>query len=163
MCLNSLRLADGFRREHVHRVRFVQMNLFRPPVSKRHFDVVLCNGVLHHTSDPKAGFKSLVSLVKPGDHIVIGLYKYGRVLTDSRRLLFRLTNGAGKWIDPYLRSAKISAEKQRASFADQYLHPHESKQTIGEVLRWFEEEDVLFVNAVPPLTDANGDFEARDS
>ena len=58
MCLNSLRLAENFRREHgLNRVRFVQMNLFKPCFKPEQFDVVLCNGVLHHTADPWGGFR----------------------------------------------------------------------------------------------------------
>jgi carbamoyltransferase len=159
LCLNSLRLGDEFRRaQGLSRVRFVQANLFRLPFQKAQFDAVLCNGVLHHTSDPRLGFKLLLPLVRPGGHIVIGLYnRYGRLMTDARRLLFRATGGAGKWIDPYLRSTPMSEGKRKAWFADQYQHPHESKHTIGEVLRWFDEEGIEFVRGVPSVTGEEAD------
>jgi hypothetical protein len=32
---------------------------------------------------------------------------------------------------------------------DQYKNPHESKHTIGEVLRWFDQTGVEFVNSIP--------------
>ncbi len=161
LCLNSLRLAENFRQEqNLDRVRFVQTNLFRLPFQPEQFDVILCNGVLHHTSDPRLGFEGLLPLLKPGGHIIIGLYNtYGRLMTDLRRTIFRLTNGAAKWIDPYLRSAPISQAKRRAWFADQYLHPHESKHTIGEVLQWFEESGLMFVRGVPSVTDREEDLE----
>ncbi|HLH44781.1 MAG TPA: carbamoyltransferase N-terminal domain-containing protein [Bryobacteraceae bacterium] len=154
LCLNSLRLGEKFRRSHhLSRVRFLQMNLFRPPFSPEEFDVVLCNGVLHHTSAPRQGFLGLAPLVRPGGYIVIGLYnKFGRLATDLRRAVFRATKGAAKSIDPYLRSVKMSAEKRRAWFADQYLHPHESKHTVGEVLQWFQEAGLEFVRGVPAVT-----------
>ncbi|MFO0974067.1 MAG: carbamoyltransferase N-terminal domain-containing protein [Phycisphaerae bacterium] len=153
LCLNSLRLAEKFRASAgLNRARFMQMNLFRPAFKAEQFDVVLCNGVLHHTSDPYGGFKQIARLVKPGGHIVIGLYnKWGRLLLDTRRQVFKLTGGRLKWIDPYLRNYKLSAGKQDAWFADQYQHPHESKHTMGEVLRWFEENGFDFVNGVPKL------------
>jgi carbamoyltransferase len=153
MCLNSLRLGNTFRKQHgLDRVRFMQMNLFRPAFRHEQFDVLLCNGVLHHTADPYGGFRSLVPLVKPGGHIIIGLYnKYGRLFTDFRRQLFRMTRGHGKWIDPLLRKGGISSEKRRAWFADQYCHPHESKHTFGETLRWFDEAGLRFVRGVPAL------------
>ena len=153
LCLNSLRLGETFRTEHgLSRVRFVQMNLFRPCFKPEQFDVVLCNGVLHHTSDPAGGFKSLVPLVRPGGHIVIGLYNtYGRLMTDLRRTVFRLTGGRGPWIDPYLRTG-LGAEKRRAWFADQYQHPHESKHTIGEVLDWFDAAGLEFVRGIPSVS-----------
>jgi carbamoyltransferase len=154
LCLNSLRLADAFRREHkLDRVRFLQANLFRLPFEREQFDVVLCNGVLHHTSDPYGGFKAILRLLRPGGHIVVGLYNtYGRLMMDLRRGVFRMTGGAAKWIDPYLRSVRMSEGKARAWFADQYLHPHESKHTIGEVLEWFDSNGVAFVRGVPSVT-----------
>ena len=154
MCLNSLRLAEKFRREHgLSRVRFVQMNLFKPCFKPQQFDVVLCNGVLHHTADPRGGFESIQRLVKPGGYIVIGLYnKYGRLMMDLRRKIFQLTGGRAKWIDTYLRSRRMSAEKRRAWFNDQYRHPHESKHTIGEVLEWFDETGFEFARGVPSVT-----------
>jgi len=154
LCLNSLRLANSFRREHgLNRVRFAQANLFRLPFRKGQFDVLLCNGVLHHTSEPRQGFLGLVPFVRPGGYIVVGLYNtYGRLMTDLRRWAFRLTRGAGKWMDPHLRTGKIGRDKQRAWFRDQYQHPHESKHTIGEVLDWFEEAGIEFVSGVPSVT-----------
>ena len=161
LSLNSLRLAEAFREDQaLHRVRFLQANVFRPPFGPGQFDVVLCNGVLHHTSDPRIGFRQLVSLVKPGGHVVIGLYNtYGRMATDIRRALFRLTGGRGTWIDPYLRSTAMSDPKRRAWFSDQYRHPHETKHTIGEVMRWFVEDGLEFVRAIPSV--AAGDEEVE--
>jgi hypothetical protein len=101
--------------------------------------------------------------VKPGGHIVIGLYNtYGRLLTDLRRQLFRVTRGRGQWIDPILRHSKPSEAQRRAWFADQYRHPHESKHTIGEVLQWFEESGVEFVRGVPAVTPEASATEAHD-
>ncbi|MHC4372475.1 MAG: class I SAM-dependent methyltransferase [Planctomycetota bacterium] len=49
ICANSLRLGEQFRKEHkLDRVRFVQMDLFRPCFKPEQFDVILCCGVLHH-------------------------------------------------------------------------------------------------------------------
>ena len=154
LCLNSLRLAEEFRTRHgLRRARFAQMNLFRPAFHDETFDYVLANGVLHHTSDPRGGFRSIARLVKPGGYIVIGLYnRYGRLLLDARRVMFRLTGNRFKNLDPYLRSEPLSKAKRDAWFADQYLHPHESKHTLGEVLDWFGEAGIDFVNAIPKPT-----------
>ena len=73
-------------------------------------------------------------------------------MMDLRRNIFRATGGAARWIDPYLRSVSMSDGKARAWFADQYLHPHESKHTIGEVLEWFDANGVAFVRGVPSVT-----------
>jgi SAM-dependent methyltransferase len=154
LCLNSLRLGEQFRRTHgLDRVRFVQMNLFRPCFKPEQFDVILCNGVLHHTADPYGGFRGLLPMLKPGGHIIIGLYnKYGRLATDARRALFRLTGGKARWIDPILRHGPRAEGKREAWFADQYRHPHESKHTTDEVLQWFDENHLEFIRGVPSVT-----------
>ena len=119
--------------------------------------------LLHHTSDPYGGFRSLVRLVKPGGHIIIGLYNvYGRLLTDVRRQVFRVTGGHAKWIDPILRSRALSSDKQRAWFADQYRHPHESKHTFGEVLHWFDEQGVEFIRGVPAMRLEDGPLDGSN-
>jgi carbamoyltransferase len=153
LCLNSLCLGEQFREKHgLDRVRFVQMNLFRSCFKPEQFDVILCNGVLHHTANPFSGFQGLLPLLKPGGYIVIGLYnRYGRLLTDIRRQAFRLSGGYAKWIDPILRRGMRNEAQSRAWFADQYCHPHESKHTIGEVLQWFDRTGIEFLRGVPSV------------
>ncbi len=163
MCLNSLRLAEGFRSaQGLNRVRFLQMNLFKPALADARFDVVLCNGVLHHTSDPYGGYKAISRLVRPGGLLVVGLYNtYGRFCHQARGAAFRLTNGRMRSLDPYLRTAKLSRDKQEAWFRDQYQHPHESKHSMGEVLGWFRNNGFDFVNAVPKFKVWDS-FDARE-
>ena len=55
----------------------------------------------------------------------------------------------------------MSEGKRKAWFADQYQHPHESKHTIGEVLRWFDEEGLEFVRGVPSVTGREGNGRAK--
>jgi len=151
MCLNSLNLAEAFRRRNqLERVGFFQMNLFRPIFREGIFDLVIANGVLHHTSDPLGGFKSVAALVKKGGYIIVGLYNtYGRLMTDLRRMVFRRTGTRFAFLDTYLRERGKNDAKTRAWFADQYQHPHESKHSMGEVLRWFDAAGFLFVNSIP--------------
>jgi len=151
MCLNSLGLGRAFARKHqLERVHFVQMNLFRPVFKPGSFHLVISNGVLHHTSDPFLAFRSISELVRPGGYILVGLYhRYGRLITDTRRLLFRLAGDRFKRLDPNLRREESSTAKRQAWFADQYKHPHESKHTIGETLEWIERIGFRFVKSIP--------------
>lgn len=151
LCLNSLKLGEAFRRRNqIDRVAFLQMNLFRPVFKPASFDLVYAAGVLHHTSDPAGGFRTIVSLVKPGGWIIVGLYNsYGRIPTDLRRICFRLSGNRGKFLDPRLRNRSLTAIRRNTWFADQYLNPHESKHTYGEVLQWFDQSGVEFLNSIP--------------
>ncbi len=47
------------------------------------FDFVHCDGVLHHTRAPFAGFCELVRVAKPGVPIMVGLYGAGGLLNFS--------------------------------------------------------------------------------
>jgi SAM-dependent methyltransferase len=151
LCLNSLRLANNFRQNQtIEGAAHLQMNLFRPVFKANSFDFVISNGVLHHTGDPYRGFQEIGRLVKPGGYILIGLYnKIGRLTTDTRRLIFNLTNNRLTFLDSRLREESMIGARRRAWFMDQYKHPHESKHTIGEVQRWFAENGFDFVNAIP--------------
>ena len=151
ICLNSLRLAQGFRdRFSINNAAFLQMNLFRPPFQNQCFDLIVANGVLHHTSDPQGGFKSLLSKLKVGGIIIVGLYNsYARVLTLMRRRLFERFGTSLYFLDPRLQSSDRSSDQVKAWFMDQYRHPHESKHSYDEVLRWFDTNGVEFLTGIP--------------
>ena len=150
-CLNSLKLGQEFKEKNsIENTSFIQMNLFRPIFKPESFHLVMCNGVLHHTSDPYLGFKSILKLVKKGGFIIIGLYnKYGRISTDIRRLIFKASGNRFKFLDSRLENKNIDSLQRHTWFMDQYKNPHESKHTFGEILRWFDESGVEFLNSIP--------------
>ena len=150
MCVPSLKLAQDFKvKNNLERVEFYQMNLFRPIFREESFSLVICNGVLHHTSDPFLGFKSISGLVKKGGYIIVGLYnKYGRIVTDIRRMIFKIFGNRFQFLDTRLRE-NINDVRKQAWFEDQYKNPHESKHTIGEVLKWFDQTGFDFCNGIP--------------
>jgi SAM-dependent methyltransferase len=114
-------------------------------------DIVISNGVLHHTYDTKKAFMSIAPLVKPGGHILIGLYnKIGRLRTDLRRVLYKAFGERALVLDPHLRH-DLSAEKLRSWIRDQYLHPAERKHSMSELLAWFEEAGFSFVSSIPKI------------
>lgn len=151
MCLNALKLGQNFKtRNGLKRVGFYQMNLFRPIFKEKSFHLVICNGVLHHTSDSYLGFESLAKLVKKNGYIMIGLYnKYGRFLTDIRRLIFRIFRNHFRFLDPRLKAKDIGDVRKATWFFDQYKNPHETKHSVGEVLKWFDKNGFEFVNSIP--------------
>jgi SAM-dependent methyltransferase len=151
LCLNSLRLAKKFAdRNAIRNVAFVQMNLFRPPFRDAVFDVVISNGVLHHTGDCEGGFAAILAKLKPGGLIFIGLYNaYGRLPTLWKRRAFSRFGPALYFLDRRLRDWEREPDRVRAWYMDQYRHPHETRHSMDEVLGWFGKHGVEFVNAVP--------------
>jgi len=161
LCMNSLRLAKGFRdRFAVVNADFVQMNLFRPPFPDESMDVVISNGVLHHTADPEGGFRAIAAKLKPGGYILIGLYNWlGRLPTLWQRRLIETFGDRMAVLDSRLRDKALNSGRWAAWFRDQYKHPHESKHSMDEVLRWFKDSNVEFVSSIPSIGDTEFDDE----
>jgi 2-polyprenyl-3-methyl-5-hydroxy-6-metoxy-1,4-benzoquinol methylase len=148
----SLRLASAFARDNrLAGIRILRMNLFWPCIRPSSMDLVISTGVLHHTADTRRAFLSIAPLVKPGGHIIVGLYnKIGRLRTDLRRFLYRRFGQAALLLDPQLRGG-LSPDKWRAWIRDQYCHPRESKHSLDEVLSWFDEAGFTFVSSIPKI------------
>lgn len=151
ICLNSLKLAQEFKNNNdLNNAHFYQMNLFCPCFKPDSFDLVISNGVLHHTSDPFLAFKSIATLVKPKGYILIGLYhKYGRLITNLRRIIFKITKDKFKFLDSRTINKDINESVRKSWFMDQYKNPHESKHTIKEVLYWLEKTGFTFIHSIP--------------
>ena len=91
LSMGSLKLGEDFRKKNqINNVHFMRMNLFNLMFYENFFDVIISNGVLHHTKNPKLAFTELTKCLKKNGYIVIGLYhKYGRVFTKIRQLLIK--------------------------------------------------------------------------
>ena len=142
--------AAAARRYGTRQVRFVECDLAHLPLRDAAFDIVYCSGVLHHTPDPRAAFASVARAVKPGGHVIVGLYNsYARLPLRLRRLIARAT--AYRWIpfDPVLRDRKAEPARREAWLRDQYQHPEEHRHSLAEVRRWFRNENIDFVSTYP--------------
>lgn len=118
------------------------------------FDFVLCLGVLHHTGQAYKGFNNIMNFVKPGGFIAIGLYnRYGRILLKLRALLaktlFKNNNKFKNWAIRLQIGNLKDKERAKGWWNDQYLHPHETTHTIGEVLKWFRKNHIEYYGSIP--------------
>jgi SAM-dependent methyltransferase len=141
-----------------HRVRFIQSDLNRPALRNGGFDVVYSSGVLHHTPDPRAAFARMARLVKPRGMIVVGLYNaIARIPLRVRRAVAKMSGYRFTLFDPVLRDRRNEPARREAWLRDQYQHPEEHRHTLGEVQRWFAENDVEYVRAYPSALLADDD------
>lgn len=156
MTLASLKLAlEHKQRNRLTRSSFAQMNLFDLAVKDASFDVVISHGVLHHTHDARLAFSRIVPKVKPGGIVMVGLYNsYARILTLLRSKLIRFTGGN---IDYVVRRQIQDKRKAEIWIKDQYYNPHETWHSIGEVLGWFEENDIEFLSCAPSILGSSGE------
>ena len=154
--LNSLKLGKEFaEKNNIENINFVRGDIFDKIFEDEIFDFIWCSGVLHHTKNPSEAFKCILQPLKKDGYIFLGLYnKFGRFRTMFRRYVYKIF---GKKIvtklDPVLR--KIPNENQskiNAWIKDQYLHPVESTHTFDEILKWFEINNIEFINSIPEIT-----------
>jgi 2-polyprenyl-3-methyl-5-hydroxy-6-metoxy-1,4-benzoquinol methylase/uncharacterized protein YbaR (Trm112 family) len=139
--------ADRYGVENVH---FVETDLKAPGLAREAFDVVVCNGVLHHTPDPRASFASVARLVRPGGVLVVGLYNaIARLPMRLRRAFARMTGF--RWIpfDPVLRDRRAEPARRVAWLRDQYHHVEEHRHTLGEVRSWFRDNGLEYLRSFP--------------
>jgi tetratricopeptide (TPR) repeat protein/SAM-dependent methyltransferase len=55
-------------------VQYAQADIMKLPSTARTFDVIETSGVLHHLADPFAGWRALLSMLRPGGIMLVGLY-----------------------------------------------------------------------------------------
>jgi ubiquinone/menaquinone biosynthesis C-methylase UbiE len=58
---------------------FQQASLMEIPFADENFDIVWCNGVLHHTTDPDAGLREITRVLKQDGYLWLYLYGSGGI------------------------------------------------------------------------------------
>jgi SAM-dependent methyltransferase len=123
-------------------IRFAQADLLELGALEERFDLIECSGVLHHMRDPLAGWRVLLSLLKPGGFMKLGLYSElarrhivaarskvaGLEVREARRRLFALPAD-----DP---ARKVTARRDFYSASgarDLVLHVQEHRFTIPQL------------------------------
>ena len=75
LSLSSLCYAKrGTPRDVVERIEYAQADILRLASLERSFDVIDSSGVLHHMADPFEGWQILLTLLRPGGFMHLGLY-----------------------------------------------------------------------------------------
>ena len=152
----ALRLGYNFAtNNNINNITFVNADIFDDVLEDNAFDFVWCSGVLHHTKNPYRGFQIIQKSLKDKGFIFIGLYnKYGRWRTFIRQKLYKVFGPTLiSLMDPYLRSldTKTSEQKINSWIRDQYEHPVETSHTFDEVLNWFDDHNIEFIDSIPSM------------
>lgn len=158
--INSLKIGSDFaKKNNIKNIKFINGDIFDDIFYENTFDFIWCSGVLHHTENPKLGFKILCNYLKKDGYVLIGLYnKYGRKMLELRRLLTKILGiKIIDFIDPIAKKLKKNNEKKKYDswINDQYFHPIESTHSFNEVLKWFNENNIEFINCIPSANFSN--------
>ena len=150
--IESLNLAKNFADKHnLTNLKFVNADIFDDVLKDNYFDFIWCNGVLHHTKDPYKAFELTCNYLKNDGYILVGLYnKIGRIRTIIRKYLGKIFGiKIIKYLDPTLKKLKLNQDEKKSWINDQYFHPIESLHTLDEVLEWFKNNNIQYIDSIP--------------
>lgn len=141
--------------------KFVQADLFE--YNTEPADLVISNGVLHHTSDCMLGIEKCIDLTKQGGLLFLGLYhKYGRKpFLDYFSKLKSISDDEEYLFEEYkkLDNRHQDTVQAKSWFLDQVMHPFETQHTLREVIEVFERKNVRLIGTSINSYDKNIDLD----
>ncbi|HUC52116.1 MAG TPA: tetratricopeptide repeat protein [Xanthobacteraceae bacterium] len=154
------RMANSFG---VTNIEFAQADLMKLGSLGRTFDFIDSSGVLHHMADPWAGWRALLSLLRPDGIMQVGLYSetarqnvvaaraliaergYRPIPEDIRRLREivaasndDLLKSISQWGDFFTMS----------ECRDLLFHPQEHRTSLPEIKRFLSANDLRFAGFI---------------
>lgn len=128
----------------------------------QNYDVVVCDGVLHHTFNPKKALSIIISNLKQNALVIIGISEshgwFKRNL--QKKLIRKLANNDEKGIIFYARkyfrdhldrAIKIGLRDEMSVIYDSYINKHQYPMTLREVCDVFKTNKVRHYSSYPSL------------
>lgn len=151
--------------------RVIESSLFDVHLDEK-FDIVTSEGVLHHTIDKEGGFANLVSHLKVGGFVILGIAtKAGQLQRNLQRMiLYRFADNeediealAERLFKEHLdRAVSFSGRSRKATIFDTYINPKYDTPSISEVQKWFADNNITFYSGSPCFFPPNlGDSPGR--
>lgn len=163
--------ANASNQAASRKLHFFQGDIFNIPLAEASFDKVVCLGVVQHTPDLQAAFRSLAKYVRPGGQLVIDAYtrnfaaslqwKYLlRPITQRMRkeTLYRLIEVVTPPLMPVARLLRRIAGRFGARFVPivDYSPAHDHPQSLESVTHWFREAGFEDISVRPGLNGVVG-------
>jgi SAM-dependent methyltransferase len=144
-------------------IEFAQADIMNLGSLGRDFDFIDSSGVLHHLADPWAGWRILLSLLRPGGTMQVGLYSdlarrnvvAARALIEARGYrpiaedIRRCREDIIASDDPLLKSLTLSGDLFTTSECrDLLFHVQEHRITIPEIRDFIAANDLEFAGFI---------------
>jgi tetratricopeptide (TPR) repeat protein/SAM-dependent methyltransferase len=156
----SLSYAAFKTRELRLDIEYAQADILRFGSVDRMFDVIEAGGVLHHMADPFAGWRVLLSRLRPNGFMAVGLYSdvarrklepgraiiaargYGGSADDIRRFRQEVMSSD----DPKLKEITQSGDFYSISTCrDLLFHVQEHRMMLPQIASFLQENDLQFI------------------
>ena len=141
-------------------IDYAQADLLRLGALGRMFDVIESVGVLHHLADPLAGWRVLLSLLRPGGFMFLAFYSQVARRNITKARAFLAEGGYGSTNDEIRRArqdlvnleenAEFKAVTTSSDFfstsncRDMLFHVQEHGMTLEVINNFIEENNMLF-------------------
>ena len=135
----------------IHNIRYAQADVLKIGSIGRSFDLIEAVGVLHHLSDPEAGWRALLSVLRPGGLMLVGVFSaLGKTRIETSREFIR-QRGYGPSADD------IRAGRQELIRGNQVPSSSDFYSTSGCRSLWFNAIEHQFsIPDIKSLVEADG-------
>ncbi len=140
-------------------VEYVHADILNLANLGKEFDIIESMGVLHHMSEPMAGWRLLTNLLEPGGLMRIGLYSdlARKHIVEIRKEIKSLGVGTSEADMRQFRQSMIASEKKShkqlinisdfyslSMFRDLVFHEQEHRFTLPQIAHCLEELELKF-------------------
>jgi len=137
-------------------IAYAQADILELGTTGRQFDLIESLGVLHHLADPWAGWDALLSLLRPGGFMLLGLYSEAarRPVVAARARIAERGIGDGAEDIRSFRQDLIQSGDPQASILesedffslsacrDLLFHVQEQRTTLAEIARFIQDRNL---------------------
>jgi SAM-dependent methyltransferase len=143
------------------KTRFTYASLFDFSAPEQ-FDIVVSDGVCHHTHDKKGCFSILASCLRPQGYCYFGIGNAsGAVQRHLQRLiLYRFAKNDDEFVElaerlfpEHLeRASRFGQRSKRAIVFDSFINPKHDQTHVAEIVQWFKENGIVFYSSYPKIS-----------
>lgn len=140
-------------------IQFAQADILELGGMGRRFDVVECSGVLHHLADPFAGWRTLLSLLRPGGFMVVGFYSEAarQGIVEARRIIAERGYGTSAEDIRRCRQDLLESDRSRelvaassdffgvSSCRDLLFHVQEQRMRLPAIAAFLKDNGLTFL------------------
>lgn len=115
------------------------------------FDVIICDGMIHHTADPMKAFAKFACLLRPGGVLVLGVGEpcgffqrqlqryFVNKIAGSDNEQVRINIAMMLFEEKLERASKVSGRSIKATAYDSFINPQIVPVSFRDITKWMEE------------------------
>lgn len=151
--------------------KFYNTSLFNFRLKKK-FDIIVCNGVLHHTKSYAKGLNLISKKLKKNGYLILGIANSSGFFQRNiqRYLLYKISNSKDEIIknanilfkNHLLRASKIGGRSIQSIISDTYLNPKIDTPSISQLISLLRKNNLQLYSSFPSLTSFEDLIDIKD-